>query len=105
VEAAIHGDVSLLKQAMMMDPLTGAVCNPPEIWQMADEMLVALAPWMPQWREEAARAADRLATGTRVATQDYRGAARLEVKSVEEMEEKAAEQRALASESDKGKSR
>ncbi|MBT6147376.1 MAG: alpha-galactosidase, partial [Gemmatimonadetes bacterium] len=32
MEAAVHGDVDLLKQAMMMDPLVGAVCNPPEIW-------------------------------------------------------------------------
>ena len=36
VEAAVHGDVRLLKQAALMDPLTGAVCNPPEIWQMID---------------------------------------------------------------------
>ena len=41
VEAAVTGDVSLLKQAALMDPLTGAVCNPPEIWQMIDEMLIA----------------------------------------------------------------
>ena len=31
VEAAVHGDVTLLKQAMMMDPLMGAVCDPDEI--------------------------------------------------------------------------
>ena len=42
-------DDMLLRQAMMMDPLTGAVCNPPEIWQMVDEMLVAQAQWLPQY--------------------------------------------------------
>ena len=41
VEAAVNGDEALLKQAMLMDPLTGAVCNPAEVWQMADEMLIA----------------------------------------------------------------
>ena len=51
VEAAVHGDVSLLKQAALMDPLTGAVCNPPEIWQMIDEMLVAQEEWLPQYKE------------------------------------------------------
>ena len=57
VEAAVHGDVSLLKQAALMDPLTGAVCNPPEIWQMIDEMLVAQEEWLPQYKEgiEAAK--------------------------------------------------
>ncbi|MGV3615736.1 MAG: alpha-glucosidase/alpha-galactosidase [Fimbriimonas sp.] len=105
VEAAIQGDVQLLKQAMMMDPLTGAVCNPPEIWQMTDEMLVALAPWMPQWQGEASRAAERLATGPLVPTRDYQGAARLPVKTVEEMEAKADEQRQRAAESDKAKDR
>jgi len=33
VEAAVHGDVTLLKQAMLHDPLCAAVCNPEEIWQ------------------------------------------------------------------------
>ena len=43
MEAAVHGDVTLLKQAMLHDPLVGAVCNPEEVWQMTDEMLVAQA--------------------------------------------------------------
>jgi len=105
VEASIRRDVSLLKQAMMMDPLTGAVCNPPEIWQMTDEMLVAQAEWLPQWQDEVPRAEQRLATEPRVPTRDYQGAARLHTKSVEEMEAKAEEQRKLASESDKAKER
>jgi alpha-galactosidase len=51
VEAAIHGDVSLLKQAMLMDPLTGAVCNPPEVWALTDEMLKAESQWLPQYQD------------------------------------------------------
>ena len=42
-EAAVTGDVTLLKQAMLHDPLVGAVCNPEEVWQMTDEMLAAQA--------------------------------------------------------------
>ena len=41
VEAAVSGDDLLLRQAMLMDPLVGAVCNPPEVWQLVDEMLIA----------------------------------------------------------------
>jgi len=52
VEAAGNGDVSLLKQAMMMDPLVGAACNTQEISQMTDEMLVAQAQWLPQYADE-----------------------------------------------------
>lgn len=50
VEAAVHGDVALLKQAMMMDPLVGAVCSTSEISQMVDEMLLAEAQWLPQYQ-------------------------------------------------------
>ena len=46
------GDVTLLKQAMLHDPLAAAVCNPEEIWQMTDEMLVAQAQWLPQFAAE-----------------------------------------------------
>ena len=55
VEAAVHGDVTLLKQAMLHDPLAGAVCNPEEVWQMTDEMLVAQAQWLPQYRRRDPR--------------------------------------------------
>ncbi len=50
VKAAVTGDDFLLRQAMMMDPLTGAVCNPPEIWAMVDEMLIAQEEWLPQYK-------------------------------------------------------
>ena len=61
VEAAVNGDDFLLRQAMMMDPLTGAVLNPPEIWQLADEMLVAGGEWLPQYAAAIAVAERRVA--------------------------------------------
>ena len=85
VEAAVHGDEILLKQAMMMDPLTGAVCNPPEIWQMVDEMLVAQAEWLPQFKEVIIKAKKRQQSGNLIPTKDFKGAARLKVKTIEEM--------------------
>jgi alpha-galactosidase len=51
VEAAIEGNPQKLKQAMLLDPLTGAVCDPPEVWAMADEMLKAQARWLPQYAD------------------------------------------------------
>jgi alpha-galactosidase len=51
VEAALEGNPLKLKQAMLLDPLVGAVCNPPEVWAMADEMLKAEAQWLPQYRK------------------------------------------------------
>lgn len=101
VEAAIHGDDKLLRQAMMMDPLTGAVCNPKEIWQMADEMLVAQEKWLPQYTEAIAEAKKRLAAGDLLPTKDYAGAARLKVKTVEEMQQNRDEASKNAGESDK----
>ncbi len=71
VEAAVHGDVNLLKQAMMMDPLTGAVCDPEEISQMTDEMLVAEAAWLPQYRAAIPAAKRRLTAAKR--KKCYRG--------------------------------
>jgi alpha-galactosidase len=50
VEAALEGNPLKLKQAMLLDPLVGAVCNPPEVWAMADEMLKAEAQWLPQYK-------------------------------------------------------
>jgi len=75
VEAAVRGDVVLLKQAFMMDPLVGAVCNPPEISQMVDEMLVAQARWLPQYAAEIPRAQARLANEAPLGTKTWRGGA------------------------------
>ena len=106
VEAAVSGDDKLLRQAFMMDPLVGAVCNPNEIWQMVDEMLVAQEKWLPQYAEAIAGAKARLAGGKSVPTRDgYSGAARLRVKSVEEMKLDREAANRNAGESDKGKER
>ena len=87
VEAAVNADINLLKQAALMDPLTGAVCNPPEVWQMIDEMLVAQEKWLPQYREEIKKAKERLASGDLIPTNDnYKGAVRLREKTVEEVD-------------------
>ena len=58
VEAALTGNKELLKLAVLHDPLTGAVCNTEEVWAMCDEMLEALAPWMPQYNGEGRTWAD-----------------------------------------------
>ena len=105
VEAAVNGDDTLLRQAMMMDPLVGAVCNPKEIWQMTDEMLVAQEQWLPQYTEAIAQAKERLAGGNLIPTKDYQGAARLKVKTVEEMAQNKEEARKNSGESDKAKDR
>ena len=85
VGAAAHGDVTLLKQAMLHDPLTAAVCNPPEIWQLADEMLVAEAKWLPQYKDEIPAAKKRLASEKPLGVKGTKGAARLQVRSVDDL--------------------
>jgi alpha-galactosidase len=106
VEAAVHGDDKLLRQAFMMDPLVGAVCNPKEIWQMVDEMLVAGEQWLPQYSEAIAKAKERLAAGNLIPTKtNNEGAARLKVKTVEEMMLDRDAANKNAGESDKGKDR
>ena len=91
MEAAVSGDATLLKQAMLHDPLVGAVCNPEEVWQLTDEMLIAEAQWLPQYADEIPRARARLdaavRSGARVRTVETAGAARLPVKTVEQMAE------------------
>lgn len=107
VEAAVHGNVTLLKQAMLHDPLVGAVCNPEEVWQMTDEMLVAQAQWLPQYASEIPKAKARLEeaerSDKRVRLLNTQGAARLKTKSVEEMAADRAAATATAAAADKGK--
>lgn len=108
VEAAYHGDDLLLKQALMLDPLTGAVCTPPQIWQMADEMLIAEEKWLPQYADAIAKAKIRMEEGRKNGTllptrEGYQGAARLHTKTVEEMRENRAEATRNAAEADKSK--
>ena len=88
VEAAVCGDVNLLKQAALMDPLTGAVCNPPEVWQMVDEMLVAQEEWLPQYKEAIDQARKNLSKEGRIPTREgYRGAIRIREKTAAEVVE------------------
>lgn len=85
VEAAVAGDINLLRQAAMMDPLTGAVCTPDEIKQMVDEMLVAGEEWLPQYSEEIKKAKVRLENKT-VPYREVKGF-KLKTKTAEEMKE------------------
>ena len=104
VEAAAAGDISLLRQAMLMDPLTGAVCTPAEICQMVDEMLAAEEAWLPQYREEIAAAKVRLSSGNLIPHRNYKGI-RVPEKTVEEMRRNKEEARKNAAEADKAKER
>lgn len=77
-KAAVAGDIELLKQAMLLDPLVGAVCNPPEVWQLVDELLVAQKEWLPQYTEAIVGAVERLKSDDLICTnKGYRGAVRL----------------------------
>ncbi len=49
VEAALLGDTEAVHHAVMLDPLTGAVCTLDQIRAMVDEMLDAQAQWLPQF--------------------------------------------------------
>lgn len=101
VHAAVAGDVTLLKQAMLHDPLTAAVCNPPEIWQMTDEMLVAQAKWLPQYKLAIPAAKRRLAKEPRLGTKKTKGAARIPTKTIAQMKRDAARARKNAAAADK----
>ncbi|SER69401.1 alpha-galactosidase [Gracilibacillus ureilyticus] len=105
VTAAVHGDIQLLRQAMMMDPLVGAVCNPPEIWQMVDELLVSQEKWLPQYHHEIPKAKERLQKGDLIPVKKYAGAARLPIKSVEELAKDRDAANKNAGEADKAKER
>ena len=108
VEAAVNADIQLLRQALLMDPLTGAVCTPPEILQMADEMLIEEAKWLPQYAEEIEKAKMRMTRrhegGTFIPPKDYKGI-RLPEKTIEEMRSNKEEARKNAAETDKAKER
>ena len=108
VEAAVRGDVTLLKQAMLHDPLTGAICDPEEIWQMTDEMLVAQAQWLPQYKAgipaAKKRLSDHVKNGTRVKLREkWKGSARKKTRTIEELSRNVASARSNASAADKGK--
>jgi alpha-galactosidase len=84
VQAAVTGDVGLLKLAVLHDPLVGAICTPEEVWQMVDEMLVAQAEWLPQYAHAVPAARERMKS-PKVKTREWAGAARQKIRNVEEM--------------------
>jgi alpha-galactosidase len=49
VEAAVAGSLEAVYHAVMLDPLTAAVCTLPQIRAMVDELLAAEAQWLPQF--------------------------------------------------------
>ena len=51
VEAALTGKKDAVYHAVMLDPLTAAVCTLPQIHDMVTEMLSAQAHWLPQFNE------------------------------------------------------
>ena len=89
VEAAVTGDIDLLKQAVLHDPLVGAILNPEEVWQMVDEMVVAQAKWLPQYAHAVPAARERL-RNPKVRTREWSGAARQDVRSVDELRDAKA---------------
>jgi alpha-galactosidase len=49
VHAALTGDTEAIHHAVMLDPLTAAVCTLPQIHDMVDELLAAQKQWLPQF--------------------------------------------------------
>ena len=49
VDAALTGDVDAVYHAVMLDPLTAAVCTLPQIHSMVSELLEAETQWLPQF--------------------------------------------------------
>jgi alpha-galactosidase len=50
VEAALTGCTDAVHHAVMLDPLTAAVCTLSQIHEMVEELLAAQARWLPQFR-------------------------------------------------------
>ena len=48
VEAALTGSKEAVYHAVMLDPLTSAVCTLPQIHELVDKMLAAEAQWLPK---------------------------------------------------------
>jgi alpha-galactosidase len=51
VEASRTGMVEAVHQAVMLDPLTAAVCTLPQIHTMVNEMLTDQEAWLPQFKQ------------------------------------------------------
>jgi alpha-galactosidase len=55
VEAGLSGDAALVRAALALDPLTGAVLSLPEIRRLSDRMLVTQRQWLPQFTPVSSR--------------------------------------------------
>ncbi len=49
VEGGLYGDKEAVHHAVMMDPLTAAVCTLPQIHDLVEELFEAQAQWLPQF--------------------------------------------------------
>jgi len=49
VEASLTGNKDAIHYAVMSDPLTAAICTPPQIHAMVDELFAAQTKWLPQF--------------------------------------------------------
>lgn len=77
VEAAVAGNVWKLTQAMLLDPLVGAVCTTPEVEQLTQEMLLAEAKWLPQYAAQIPALKRAFSKAPKLARfPDYKGAFR-----------------------------
>lgn len=82
IGAGSLGFTRTLNQAMLLDPLVGAVCTPDEVEQMTDEMLLAEARWLPQYRHVIPAVKRRFASAPRLARFGTEGAARKKMADV-----------------------
>ena len=91
VMAAVEGNIEYLRQAMLLDPLVGACCDPDDVIQMIDEFLIADADYLPQYRQEVEEAKKRWAqreeNHTLIQGKPYMAGARLPLKTLEELKE------------------
>ncbi len=85
VNSAVSGDDRLLRQAMLLDPLTSAVCTPPEVWQLCDDMLLAESKWLPQYSTAIRKLKEGGLKNSRIKTSNYTGMARVKVRTLREL--------------------
>lgn len=103
VYAAVNGDFNYLKQAMMLDPLVGAVCDTNEACQMTEEMLIAQKEWLPQYSSVIKRLEEEWKTKELIPTRNGElGACRKKIKSIEELRVDTDKMRSLVSATEKG---
>jgi len=47
----VHGDREAVHHAVMLDPLTAAICTLADIRRMTDDLFAAEATWLPQFND------------------------------------------------------